>query len=39
MLVLIELFLLGIRLWWYKRISVQNRRFRSSGSRLTEKFR
>jgi len=39
LLVLIELFSLGvIRLRHYKRISVQKRRFRYNGGRLTQNF-
>jgi len=38
LLVLIELLSLDVRLRPYDQISVQNRRFRSNGGRLTYKF-
>jgi len=38
LLVLIELFSLGVRLRSYGRISVQNRRFRANGGQLTQNF-
>jgi len=39
LLVLIELFSLGIRLRRYEQLSVLNRRFRSNVGRLTQTFR
>jgi len=39
LLVLIELFSLGVTLRRYERISVQNQRFRSNGGRLAHNFR
>ena len=39
LLALIKLFGLVLRLMRYERISVQNRRFRSNGGRLTQNFR
>jgi len=39
LLVLIELFSLGVTTEAYVRLSVQNRRFRSNGGRLTQNFR
>jgi len=39
LLVLIELFSLGVTLRSYERISVENRRFRSNGGQLTQNFR
>ena len=39
LLVLIELFSLGVTLRSYERMSVENRRFRSNGGQLTQNFR